>query len=74
MITMRIAAAAAGVALALASVTALAEGPRASSANTIVQTAGRQPMANQSGQGRYQWQYHYVGRHLRFEGYWVLVP
>jgi hypothetical protein len=22
---------------------------------------------------RYAWQYHYVGHHLRYEGYWALV-
>ena len=22
---------------------------------------------------RYEWQYHYVGQHPRFEGHWVLV-
>jgi Sec-independent protein secretion pathway component TatC len=23
---------------------------------------------------RYEWQYHYVGHHPRYEGHWVLVP
>jgi hypothetical protein len=23
---------------------------------------------------RYEWQYHYVGHHARYEGHWVLVP
>jgi hypothetical protein len=23
---------------------------------------------------RYEWRYHYVGHHARYEGHWVLVP
>ena len=26
-----------------------------------------------SGQGHWEWQYHYVGHHARYEGYWVWV-
>jgi len=26
-----------------------------------------------SGNPHYEWQYHYVGRHARYEGYWAWV-
>jgi hypothetical protein len=73
--TMRLAATAASFAVALNSVSALAEGPRASSGNAILQTAD-EPSATMQVERRphYEWQYHYVGHHGRVEGYWALVP
>jgi hypothetical protein len=31
------------------------------------------PPAVTSGTPHWEWQYHYVGRHPRYEGHWVLV-
>jgi hypothetical protein len=45
---------------------ASAEGPRASSGNTVPQTAA-------TAAPHYEWQYGYVGRHARYQGHWVLV-
>jgi hypothetical protein len=28
---------------------------------------------NATGTAHYEWQYHYVGHHARYEGYWALV-
>jgi hypothetical protein len=50
---------------------ALADGPRASSYHAISQPTERQ--AGGVSASHYEWQYHYVGRHPRFEGHWVLV-
>ena len=55
------------------SASALADGPRASSYNTITQPAEKQITAGQSAAPHYEWQYHYVGHHARYEGHWVLV-
>jgi hypothetical protein len=48
---------------------AWADGPRPSSSNTIFPDGQLQP----SAAPHYQWQYHYVGRHARLEGYWAVV-
>jgi hypothetical protein len=71
--TMLVAAAAAGLAVALASPFALAEGPRASSGTAIVPSAEAASWTEGSAPPHYEWQYHYVGRHARFEGHWALV-
>ena len=52
---------------------ALAEGPRASSSNAIVQTAKAQSGADRPTTGHWEWQYHYVGHQPRLEGHWVFV-
>lgn len=66
-----------GLGLVLATAASLspasADGPRASSSNTIPQTAGAAPAYNTVGTPHYVWQYGYVGRHPRVEGRWVLV-
>ena len=31
------------------------------------------PPAAQSGSAHWEWQYHYVGHHPRYEGHWVWV-
>jgi hypothetical protein len=66
------AAAAAGLALAFASSFALADGPRASS-GTTVRNAAEAEFSTGGAPPHYEWQYHYTGRHARFEGHWVLV-
>jgi hypothetical protein len=66
-------AAAAGLALAFASSFALADGPRASNSTAISGAAEAMPLTDGSAAPHYEWQYHYVGRHARFEGHWVLV-
>jgi hypothetical protein len=67
-----VAAAAASLALLLGSPMALAEGARPSSTNTIAQTREPPPATGQMPP-HYEWQYHYVGRHARMEGYRVPV-
>ena len=62
-------AAAAALALVSSAGLALADGPRASRSTTIPQSAPQQPSASP----HYEWQYHYVGHHPRYEGHWVLV-
>ena len=71
--TMRIAAAATGLVLALTSLTALADEPRASSQNATFQTIEGQPANVQAVTPHREWRYHYVGHHPRFEGYWEQV-
>ena len=66
-------AAAALLGVALASPLALAEGLRASSSNIVWQHLEPQTATEPSAPPHYEWQYHYVGRHARFEGYWALV-
>ena len=65
----------AGLALAAIATTspASAEGPRASSSNTVAQTTLGAPATNTAGTRHYVWEYGYVGRHPRLEGRWVLV-
>jgi len=70
--TILTAAAAMSLALVLGTPAALADGPRPSSGNTIAQT-GEPRSATDRLPPHYEWQYHYVGRHARLEGYWVLV-
>jgi hypothetical protein len=65
-------AAAAALAVTLRAAPALADGPRASSSNTIPQSDAQQPYGR-SASPHYEWQYHYVGHHPRYEGHWVLV-
>jgi hypothetical protein len=61
-------------AIALASIItaapALADGPRASSSNTVSRMLRPQPAA---WAPHYEWQYHYVGHNARYAGYWALV-
>ena len=52
---------------------AAADGPRASSSNAIVGAADSNSPSRVAAASHYQWQYHYVGRHPRWEGYWALV-
>ena len=68
----RLAAAALAALAALPPASALADGPRASSSNSIARPIENQPHA-QLAKPHYEWQYHYVGHHPRFEGHWVLV-
>ena len=72
---MKIKLAAAAIAmLAVAqSASALADGPRASSYNSIPVPAEKHAVAAQSAAPHYEWQYHYVGHHPRYEAHWVLV-
>ena len=70
--TMLAAAVAVGLVLILGSPMALAEGPRQSTTDTITQTRSPLPSTEQT-LPHYEWQYHYVDRHARLEGYWVLV-
>jgi hypothetical protein len=70
--TIMAAAAAASLALMLGAPMALAEGAKPSSTNTIAQTRDPRSATDQMSP-RYEWQYHYVGRHARLEGYWVQV-
>jgi hypothetical protein len=47
-----------------------------SAAKLIEPTPGQvfsQPTAPATGSPHYEWQYHYVGHHARYEGHWVLV-
>ena len=37
------------------------------------QTAYAARSQNATAAPHWEWQYHYVGRHARYEGYWVLV-
>ena len=32
-----------------------------------------QQIADNAPAAHYEWQYHYVGHHVRYEGHWVLV-
>jgi hypothetical protein len=52
---------------------AWADGPRPSSSNTISPDGQPLSSAQPAAAPHYQWQYHYVGRHARLEGYWALV-
>jgi hypothetical protein len=70
--TISTAAAAMSLAFALGMSAALAEGPRSSSGNTIARTSESHFVTDQL-LPHYEWQYHYVGKHGRLEGYWVLV-
>jgi hypothetical protein len=70
--TISTAAAAMSLALALGTSAALAEGPRLSSGNTIAQTSEPHSVTDRLPP-RYEWQYHYVGKHGRLEGYWMLL-
>jgi hypothetical protein len=48
----------------------------ASAANLLPPTQAQvvsQPTGTATGSPHYEWQYHYVGRHARYEGHWVLV-
>ena len=48
----------------------------ASAAKLLEATPGEifsQPTGTVTGSPHYEWQYHYVGRHARYEGHWVLV-
>jgi hypothetical protein len=68
----RLAAAATVLGVALAA-PAWADGPRPSSSNAIFRDGQLQPSAQPAAAPHYRWQYHYVGRHARLEGYWALV-
>lgn len=70
--TLLAAAVAASLAVVLGSPAALAEGPKPSSAATVAQTRDSR-FATDRTMPHYEWQYHYVGRHARLEGYWALV-
>ena len=61
-----IAAAVATMTAAAALSPALAEGPRASSSDAIHE-------ATKTGTPHYEWQYGYVGHHMRYAAHWVLV-
>jgi hypothetical protein len=65
-------AAATSLALVLGVPAALADGPRPSSGTTIAQS-GETRSATDRLLPHYEWQYHYVGRHARLEGYWAPV-
>ena len=39
----------------------------------VPQPAYAAPSPNAAGTPHWEWQYHYVGRHGRYEGHWVLV-
>jgi hypothetical protein len=59
------AAAALGTAIYLPAAFAGAAGSSAVATQVAVAGASQAP--------RYEWQYHYVGHHPRYEGYWALV-
>ena len=59
----------------VAFVTAINLSP-ASAAKLLAPTPGQvfsQPTGTTTGSAHYEWQYHYVGRHARYEGHWVFV-
>ncbi len=66
------AAAATASMIAAAPTPAVADGPRASSGNTIPRGELNQ-LPGSPAAAHYEWQYHYVGRHARLEGYWAIV-
>ncbi len=74
--TLMLAAAAAALAAAVTLTPVSAAEPKASDGNTW---RGYPPTADGGAPGmatqtpHYEWQYHYVGRHPRLEGHWVLV-
>jgi hypothetical protein len=70
--TMLVAAAAMTLAVAANAAPAFADGPRASSSNSVTRVAAAQS-GNRAVGSHYEWQYHYVGHHARLEGYWALV-
>ena len=41
--------------------------------SAVPQTAYAAPSQNAMATPHWEWQYHYVGRHARYEGHWVLV-
>ena len=41
--------------------------------SAVPQTAYAVPSQNTAAAPHWEWQYHYVGRHARYEGHWVLV-
>ena len=42
-------------------------------AHIEAQAAYAAPAQNATGTPHWEWQYHYAGRHARYEGHWVLV-
>ena len=64
-------AAAAALATATCLPAAFARDIGSSAAPLPVAEAGAAPIPHQAQ--HYEWQYHYVGHHPRFEGHWVLV-
>jgi hypothetical protein len=65
------AAAAAALGTAIYLPAAFAGDTGSSAVATQVADSGAEGVASQMP--RYEWQYHYVGHHLRYEGHWVLV-
>jgi len=41
--------------------------------SNLPRTAYAAPAQNTTGAPHWEWQYHYVGHHARYEGHWVLV-
>jgi hypothetical protein len=65
-----VAAAAAALGTAIYLPSAFAGDTASSAVATEVANSGAIAVPSQA---RYEWQYHYVGRHQRYEGYWALV-
>jgi hypothetical protein len=63
----RAAAFAAGVNLSPAAAQSIAADNNAA---TLPQTSYAAPAQNAAGTPHWEWQYHYVGRHARYEGHW----
>ena len=65
-----VAAAAAALGTAIYLPSAFAGDAASSAVATQVADSGAMTVPSQA---RYEWQYHYVGHHQRYEGHWVLV-
>ena len=60
------------IAAAAVAFMAVANPSSASAAKLLAPTPG-QVFSQSTRAPHYEWQYHYVGRHARYEGQWVLV-
>ena len=61
------------VAVSLPPAAAQTTAPESSRGSTVPQTAYAAPSQYAIGTAHWEWQYHYGGRHARYEGHWVLV-
>ena len=47
--------------------------PEIATGSSVPQAAHLAPAQPATGTPHWEWQYHYAGRHARYEGHWVLV-
>ena len=47
--------------------------PQNATSTNLPQTAYAAASQQATGAAHWEWQYHYAGRHARYEGHWVLV-